>query len=206
MSEVTVQPKVVFISHNKADKLSARILATALVQQGVGVWFDEWEIMPGDSIIGGIEKGVSEADTFVLVWSSNASKSKWVGTEVRAYLYRRVEDESLRIIPVMLDSTPLPVLVADYRGFRVSDDLPLERIAVQILGTRPDREIARLLQNRLLEITAGRETTIDPLPYLVCPRCGSTKLERRQVTDYERDDMYIVIWCTECEWRDETEI
>jgi hypothetical protein len=38
---------------------------------------------------------------------------------VRAYIRRRVDDHSLRIIPLLMDDTPLPVLVADYRGFNV---------------------------------------------------------------------------------------
>jgi hypothetical protein len=56
----------VFISHNSSDKDTARLLAVALVEQGVNVWFDEWAIRPGDSITGGIETGLSEADVFVL--------------------------------------------------------------------------------------------------------------------------------------------
>lgn len=32
-----------------------------LVEQGVDVWFDEWELRPGDSIVGGIEEGLSNA-------------------------------------------------------------------------------------------------------------------------------------------------
>ena len=36
-----------FISHNKADKLLARTLATLLTEQGESVWFDEWdEVVP----------------------------------------------------------------------------------------------------------------------------------------------------------------
>ncbi len=104
----------VFISHNKTDKISSRLLAIALVEQGIGVWFDEWEIRPGDSIIGGLEVGLSDSDVFMLIWSAHANASKWVGTEIRAYLTRRVGDDSLRIIPILLDATPLPTLVSEY--------------------------------------------------------------------------------------------
>src|SRR5258708_17867989 len=79
-----------FISHNKADKTTARLLAVELVQTGMNVWFDEWNLRPGDSIIGGIEKGLSGCDVFVLIWSRSAQKSNWVDTEVRAVLNRRV--------------------------------------------------------------------------------------------------------------------
>lgn len=200
------QAKFVFISHNRADKVEARLLATALIQQGVGVWFDEWNISPGESITGGIQGGLSDADVFVLVWSDNAAKSNWVGTEIRAYLRRRVDDETLRIIPVMLDNTPLPVLVADYKGFKVEADVSLESIAVRIIGSRPDQEIARLLQSRLLDLSEGGRGSMDPLPYLVCPQCGSTNLRRGQFVDEQRYDTYMYVQCEECEWGDSTEI
>jgi len=106
----------------------------------------------------------------------------------------------------MLDDTPLPALVADYRGFRVSEELSLEQIAIHVVGTHPDREVARLLQDRLLEMTAAASTIIDPLPYLVCPNCGSPKLDRGEYTDYERDDQYFVVRCNECNWSDSTEL
>lgn len=196
----------VFISHNKADKAAARLLATALVQQGVSVWYDEWKIRPGDSIIGGIEDGLSNADVFLLLWSSNAQKSNWVGTEVRAYLRRRVDDNTLRIIPVILDDTPLPSLVADYSGFSLKEGISLDEVVLKIVGIRPDREIARILQRQLLDLTEGKMTSIDPLPYLVCPRCGSTALKRQDWIDYQRDDTYMLIKCAECGWQDSTEI
>ena len=141
----------VFISHNKADKISSRLLAIALVEQGIGAWFDEWEIRPGDSIVGGLESGLSDSDVFMLVWSAHASTSNWVGTEMRAYLTRRVSDDSLRIIPILLDSTPLPALVAEYRGFVFTETTP-EQIAAEIAGPTADQEVARLLQNRLLDL------------------------------------------------------
>ena len=121
-----------FISYNKHDRTTARLLATALVQQGVDVWFDEWGIAPGESLTGGIEKGLQASDVFVLVWSSHAAASNWVGTELRAYLRRRIDDASLRVIPIMLDSKALPILVADYKGFALSNSTSLPDIAAKI--------------------------------------------------------------------------
>ena len=194
----------VFISHNKADKMSSRHLAVALAEQGIGVWFDEWEIRPGDSIIGGLEEGISSSNVFVLVWSARASASQWVGTEVRSYLRRRVDDESLRIIPVMLDGTPLPALVAEYRGFDFAETTP-EAIATEIAGHPGEREVARLLQNRLLELAWEKFSGTDLLPFFVCPSCGSSKLHRFRASD-SRGDSYYCIKCEECNWRDETEV
>jgi hypothetical protein len=193
----------VFISHNKADKTAAHLLAIELALQGVGVWFDEWKIKIGDSIVGGIEEGLSSADVFVLMWSANAEKSKWVGTELRAYLHRRVSDENLRIIPIMLDDIPLPALVADYRGKKVEGDDSFAKIAEQISGVTVDKEFVRRLQNRFLEITSEYPSN-DPLPYVVCPECGSVSLTRfSQSNEYGN---YYCIKCEDCKWQDGGEV
>jgi len=192
----------VFISHNKADKTSARALAVLLVEQGVDVWFDEWEIGPGESITGGIERGLSECDVFVLLWSAAAHASNWVGTEVRAFIRRRVDDDGLRIIPLMIDGTSLPALVADYRGFDLSGGTSLDEVAAELTGAPRDLEIARRLQAKLLELTASHASGGDPLPYLVCPTCACTELKRGTYEDPSRDDLYYYIECTECGWTD----
>lgn len=194
----------VFISHNKADKIASRLLAIALVEQGIGVWFDEWEIRPGDSITGGLEAGLSDSDVFMLVWSANARASNWVGTEIRAYVTRRVSDTSLRIIPILLDDTRLPTLVAEYKGFAWDESRP-DQIAAAVTGNQTDREVRRLLQNRLLDLTWGVASSGDMLPYLVCPSCGSAKLHRSQQHD-NRGDCYYCIRCEECQWNDATEV
>ena len=136
----------VFISHNKADAASARLLATALVEYGIDVWFDEWDVRPGDSITAGIEEGLSSADTFVVFWSKYAATSQWVGMELRASLRKRVGDGTLRIVPVLVDDTPLPVLLADYRGFALSRGKDLRWVACEIAGNPRAAEIACCLQ------------------------------------------------------------
>ncbi len=194
-----------FISHNKSDKEVARLLAIALVEQGNNVWFDEWAIRPGDSITGGIEKGLSEADIFVIVWSANAKSSNWVDTEIKAYLRRRIDNQSLRIVPIMVDNTPLPTLIADYRGFSINAETKMEDIAADITGKPSDIEIARRLQEKLLDLTWSNSTG-DPLPYLVCPQCGAPELKRSQQTDFKNDKSYYTIQCEKCLWYEWTEM
>jgi predicted RNA-binding Zn-ribbon protein involved in translation (DUF1610 family) len=194
----------VFISHNKEDAETARLFATALIERGVGVWFDEWALRPGDSIPEGIERGLGDANIFVLFWSARAAASRWVGTEVRAYIRRRVDDGTLRIVPMMLDETRLPVLVAEYRGFRIEKDADRVPAAAEITGVNTDRELVRRLQERLLELTVD-VTSGDPLPYFVCPKCGSDQLERSTHRDY-RGDEYYCVGCKECSWGDAAEV
>lgn len=43
-------PDAVFVAHEDVFTASRARLMAKLRQQGVRVWFDEWEIQPGDSI------------------------------------------------------------------------------------------------------------------------------------------------------------
>lgn len=196
----------VFISHNRADKEFARSLATALAAMGAGVWFDDWEVEPGSSLTGGIEQGLKWADTFVLVWSAAAAKSRWVGLERAAFVRRMVDEQGLRIIPLMLDDSELPALVADYKGFhyRAGEDILTIAAAIVGGGAAPDElELAQVLQHRLLEIAEDHLGREDPFGVVVCPRCGSRDLRRSSASNDDRT--ILMIDCNACHWRDWTE-
>lgn len=184
----------IFLSHNSHDKVDARLIATALAKRGAGVWFDEWNILPGESIAAGIESGLANSDVFLLVWSQRAAESGWVGAEVRAYLHRRVADASLRIVPVMLDETALPLLISDYLGFKISNPVDFEKVAAGIVGEANDHELAKLLQSRIWELSKDSIPEGSPHKYLVCPQCGSSKLEHHALfDDYKQRMMYSAI-------------
>lgn len=190
----------IFISHNSGDKETARLLAIKLVECGLDVWFDEWRIRPGDSITGGMEDGISQSEVFVLLWSYRAAASNWVGTELRAALRRQVDHKDFRVIPLMLDQTPLPTLIADYRGFALDKLSDLERIAKEITGEETVVDLAQRLQKRLLELAANEFPEENPIRALVCPRCASKNLAATVQHDpYSYEKIYYVL-CNECEW------
>lgn len=175
-------------------------MATALVETGVGVWFDEWNLRPGDSIVGGIEGGISQCDVFVLIWSAKAQQSNWVGTELRAVINRRVADDSLRIVPVFTDETPLPALVAEYKGFNLTTAPDLRNIATEIAGTSNVRHIAQLLQRRLHELADAELEPDNPVRVVVCPECASKNLRSERSYDaYSEKEVYFVL-CQDCPW------
>jgi hypothetical protein len=188
---------LVFVSYNCRDKVDARLVAGALAKHGASVWFDEWNIRPGESIAEGIEGGLANSDVFLLIWSQRAAESRWVGSEFRAYLHRRVADASLRIVPVMLDETALPLLVADYLGFKISDSADFEKVAAGIVGETEDRELAQLLQARLWELSTGKVPEGSPHKYLVCPQCGSPNLHHKAHYDDYKQRMMFSVTCME---------
>ncbi len=190
----------IFISHNFENKETARLLAVELVERGFDVWFDEWQLKPGDSITGGIETAIAECDAFVLIWSAQAQQSNWVGTELRAALRRRVDDTKLRVIPVMLDDTALPALVADYRGFHLSNLSELKSIAKDIAGGDNVIDLAQRLQRRLLELAANEFPEEDPIKALICPKCASKNLLANTRYDEVFDETIYYVMCADCNW------
>jgi hypothetical protein len=49
------------------------------------VWFDEWEILPGDSLEEKVfDEGLKNADTMVIVLSGNSVDKPWVREELNA--------------------------------------------------------------------------------------------------------------------------
>ncbi len=102
------ETKLVFVSHNVKDKDLARELALFLTAEGTNVWFDEWEIAAGESIVEEINEGLRSCSHFVVVWSEHAKRSKRLNRELQSVLATAIESGSPRVIPVVLDSTPLP--------------------------------------------------------------------------------------------------
>ena len=60
----------VFISHSTLDADWARSFAQALKQRGVTVWFDEFDVHPGESVREALESGLRGSDVFVALLDS----------------------------------------------------------------------------------------------------------------------------------------
>lgn len=105
-------PTAVFLSHSSKDAAVARRLAKDLRTNGVGVWYAEWEIRPGDSLRRKIDEGVDRATHFLVLLSPNSLTSEWVQTELDAGMVKRIEG-NCRLIPVVLgvDDFQVPVIL-----------------------------------------------------------------------------------------------
>ena len=97
-----IYPKV-FLSHSHRDRHSATELQFVLETQGAETYLDQDKIQAGDILPKRIREGISWCDTFLLIWSSRAAVSDWVGKE-----WNTAYDLRKKIIPYSLDSTLLP--------------------------------------------------------------------------------------------------
>ncbi len=86
----------VFISHSSRDKAVVRDIAERLRADGLRVWFDDWEIKPGDDIPAKIEEGLERSRALVLCMSANAFGSDWARLEVSTLQFRDPLNEECR--------------------------------------------------------------------------------------------------------------
>ncbi len=120
----------VFICHASEDKPTARQIAQFLKGMGSAVWFDEWEIRVGESIVQRIDSALSEVTHLLLLLSQNSVDKAWVKKEFSSALMRQLSDNSISILPLRLDNGPVPAILADikYADARVKMEQALYEI------------------------------------------------------------------------------
>jgi small GTP-binding protein len=107
-------PFDVFLSHSSRDKSVVRETAQRLRADGLRVWFDEWEIKPGDSIPAKIEEGLERSRVLVLCMSADAFGSDWAQLEASTFRFRDPLNRERRFIPLRLDDAPIKGSLAQF--------------------------------------------------------------------------------------------
>jgi TIR domain len=97
-------PKV-YLAHASEDKTRVRPIAEYLMANGVDVWFDEWEIDPGDSLRQKMEEGLGSMTHFVVVLTETSITKPWVAKEIDVGLVQQVGGKS-RFVPLVVDLDP----------------------------------------------------------------------------------------------------
>lgn len=129
----------VFVSHASEDKERFVLeLATKLRSQGIDAWVDEWEILPGDSLIDKIfEEGIKSAQAMLVVLSEHSVQKPWVREELNAGVVKRIKGQ-YRLIPVVIDDCEVPEVLKSTAWQKITDldnyDVELERIVASIYG------------------------------------------------------------------------
>jgi hypothetical protein len=92
-----------FLSHSHQDRAMATDLQKTLVTAGADVYLDQDNIQAGDDLPKRIVEGLTWCETVLLIWSAAAASSVWVSRE-----WNTAYDLRKRILPYVLDKTPLP--------------------------------------------------------------------------------------------------
>jgi hypothetical protein len=97
----------VFSSHNSDDKSTVEDLAHRLVEEGITLWLDKWNLVPGEPWQEAIE-GALDACQTVAVFLGPSGIGPWQNEELRSALEERVRDKSRRVIPILLPGAQMP--------------------------------------------------------------------------------------------------
>jgi nucleoside 2-deoxyribosyltransferase len=103
----------IFISHAASDREWAREFATAMHDLGADVWFDEFNIGPGDSISDSLEKALRESDVVVLPVTQESLSDSNFFFELGAAM-----SMNKRVVPIVaedVDYSKLPVSLSRVR-------------------------------------------------------------------------------------------
>jgi WD40 repeat protein len=105
----------VLLCHSSKDKGVARAVAARLKSDGLRVWFDAWEISPGDNIPSKIESGLENSRVIVLFMSASAFGSDWAQLEPRTFRFRDPLNKERRFIPLRLDESSIRGSLVQFR-------------------------------------------------------------------------------------------
>jgi hypothetical protein len=100
-----VSRKDIFLCHSSEDKKEyIKPLYEELLKNEISVWYDEGEILWGDSIMGKIQEGIKLSKFAIICFSKNFLMKNWPDSEFRN-LYQRQQSEGRKIIlPLILNS------------------------------------------------------------------------------------------------------
>ncbi len=96
----------VFLSYSRADTERVAPLRDELRRLGYRVFFDVQSIDPGEQWKRRLERSIAASRTVVLCWSEHTRASEYITFE-----YSRGEALHKRILPWLLDKTPLPAML-----------------------------------------------------------------------------------------------
>ena len=119
-------PKVYF-AHASEDKARVRPIAEYLMDHGIDVWFDEWEIDPGDSLREKMEEGLGALTHFVVALTETSITKPWVAKEIDVGLVRQVGGQS-RFVPLVMDveASKLPPFLQAMLFLKIDPDNPVD--------------------------------------------------------------------------------
>ena len=111
----------VFISYAQQDQATAECLTADLVKRGIKTWFDQQEILVGDSISERIREGIRSADYLLVLLSTHSRKSAWVEREIGVAFEKFGDEASTAIIPVRIDDSPVSPLFSTIKYVDLSE-------------------------------------------------------------------------------------
>lgn len=157
----------VFISHASEDKSDfVRPLAEVLTGTGVSVWYDDFTLTVGDSLLRSIDRGLADSRYGIVVLSPSFLSKNWPEYELRGLVSRELEGNKV-VLPIWHRITRTDLLkyspsLADKLALDTSR-ASLQEIAFQLIRViRPDlfSKLSRIFAWR--KLVSESETVLVP--------------------------------------------
>lgn len=116
-------PKV-FIAYARADTAHVEPIAAMLRQRGYTVFFDPASVHGGGDYVRQSQRALADTDALIVCWTRAAAQSPWIESEARAFQSQLARGGTRRLIPVWLDTTPLPTALTSYDAVDGSSATP----------------------------------------------------------------------------------
>jgi TIR domain len=100
----------VFLSYAHEDSTWCERLAERLHKAGVRVWFDRWQLRPGDHLLVKINEGLQNSRRMIAVWTSNYFRDSklWTILEIFSRQHNDVLSVDRPLIPLMREACIVP--------------------------------------------------------------------------------------------------
>ncbi|MGZ8843568.1 MAG: toll/interleukin-1 receptor domain-containing protein [Pyrinomonadaceae bacterium] len=132
----------VFISHSNKDDALASQIASYLEKAGLEVWYDNYEVVPGENWADKIGRGLSESDAMVVLVTPTALESNTLSRDVDYALTQKRFKGRL-----------VPVLAGDARRFQgwsipwIFEHLPIISLKENATSEKDFDQIAQVLKS-----------------------------------------------------------
>lgn len=105
----------IFLSHSSMDSEKAKSLAEALRALDYPVWYSDWAIEAGESIVKRINEALDKNDTLIVLLSKSSVQSRWVERELNTALMSQLRGEEVRVLPVLIEDCKIPPTLQDIK-------------------------------------------------------------------------------------------
>ena len=112
----------IFLSHSTKDRSLAEKIARGVQALGRDIWYSDWSLDPGDSIVQKVSEALKTNDILVVLLSKSSVSSSWVRRELNSALMEKLTGRAITIIPVLIEKCEIPTIIKDILYIDMTED------------------------------------------------------------------------------------
>ncbi|MCL6258920.1 toll/interleukin-1 receptor domain-containing protein [Aquiflexum sp. TKW24L] len=151
---------MIFLSHSSIDKPLIDEIAFELINEGLDIWLDKWEIENGDLLDDKINQGIKDSCFVIVFLSPDSMKSSWVQKEIQETISKESTEKKKYLLLVKLKDCDLDQKISNrlYTDFSISFTEGLSNL-IRLLKSKAKN--IRKLTNPLIPIKINNLLYVD---------------------------------------------